>query len=469
MHVSHDSAPRTLFTLSGNDSRFLSREECQAVANRVFAAAKGGGTTTLTIDSRWLGNIRWAQNTVSTGGDRRTTDINVERNIRGASGSARTNATDDAMIDDCLARAEARVVLSSENPEQYPRTPSPVLPFSKPHLWFDTTYALDAAARAHLAAQRIAQVTPSGLQSAGYLEATAQGAAVLDTNHLFRYYPLTIAQYSVTVRDLKAGGSGWAGVDFNDWMRIDTEQLTAIAIEKCQASRNPVAVEPGRYTAILEPQAVSDLFSPILDMAMDRMMAESGAGPFAAGGGNSKIGQRLLDSRVVVSADPMDPDCGFVPFDWQGEPYQSVKWFDAGVLKELSYNRRYGVASLNKDAALPNSRGYRMTVVGASATIPEMIASVNRGFLLTRFNNVQIVDFNTMLLSGTTRDGLWLIEHGKISKPVKNFRFTESPLFAFNNIQQAGIPQRVFRPDAPAVVPPITVRDFSFTALADAI
>jgi predicted Zn-dependent protease len=297
----------------------------------------------------------------------------------------------------------------------------------------------------------------------------AQGAAVLDTSQLFRYYPITQCQYSITVRDPASAGSGWAGVDFNDWQRIDANQRTAIAIDKCQRSRNPVAVEPGRYTAVLEPQAVCDLFSPILDRAMDRQMAEMGMGPFAAGGGNSKIGQRVLDDRMTVSADPMDPDCGFIPFDWNGEPYQHVNWIENGVLKDLSYNRAYGVTALNKDAALSNSRAYRLSMTGATATVDEMVEGVERGLLVTRFNNVRLVDFQSMLLSGTTRDGIWLIEKGKISKAVKNFRFTESPLFAFNNIQQSGIPQRVFRPDAPAVVPAITVRDFSFTALADVV
>jgi predicted Zn-dependent protease len=464
------SAPRSSLTPDPvEDSRFLSSDACRAVANRFFAAAHGGGETRLTIDSRWLGNIRWARNAISSGGDTSTNQFRVSRNIRGATGSSETNATDDAMIVACVRRAEERLAVASEDPEQYPRTPSRVLPFSKPVLWFDTTYDLDAATRSLEAAARIAQVVPSGFSSAGYIETVAQGAAVLSTSQLFRYYPITKAQYSITVRNPKAGGSGWAGVDFNDWHRIDTEKLTAIAVQKCEMSRNPVAVEPGRYTAILEPQAVSDLFSPILDDAMDRTMAEQGIGPFAAGGGNSKIGQQVLDNRVTVRADPMDPDCGFVPFDWSGEPYQGVDWIAAGVLKELAYSRGYGVSMLNKDAALTNSRAYRLTVSGQSATVDEMIASTERGFVVTRFNNLHLVDLKSMLMSGTTRDGLWLIEKGKISKAVKNFRFTESPLLVFNNILQASVPQRVFRPEAPAVVPAIKVRDFSFTALADAV
>jgi predicted Zn-dependent protease len=452
-----------------NDSRFLSREACQAVAARFFAHAYGGGSTTLAIKSVWQGNIRWGHNVVTSGGDARTTDFTVSRDIHGALGSASTNSSDDAMIETCVRRAETFLRLGSEDPEQYVDTPSVILPFTHPVLWFDATYAVDAAARGQQTAECIRQATKEGLLSAGYLETSAEGAAVLNTAALFRYYPLTTAQYSITIRDPKHGGSGWAGVDFNDWRRIDSERLTALAVDKCQRSRNPVAVEPGRYRALLEPQAVCDLFAPILDRAMDREMAEQGMGPFTAGDGNSKIGQRVLDPRLTVTADPMDPDCGFLPFDWSGEPYQPVTWIEQGVLKALSYGREYGLRQLNKDAGLPNSQAFRLAATGTTVTVEEMIATTERGLLVTRFSNVSLLDLRSMLLSGNTRDGLWLIERGKISKAVKNFRFTESPLFAFNNIEQVGVPQRVFRPSAPAVVPPITVKDFNFTALMDAV
>jgi predicted Zn-dependent protease len=98
-----------------------------------------------------------------------------------------------------------------------------------------------------------------------------------------------------------------------------------------------------------------------------------------------------------------------------------------------------------------------------------MIQTTKRGLLVTRFSGVQAIDDKSVLYTGYTRDGLWLVENGKISKPVKNFRFTESPLFAFNQVEQLGVPQRVFHPEAPIVVPPAKVRDFSFTSLADAV
>lgn len=427
----------------------------------------------LDVDSQWHGALRWARNAITTGGDTQSTRVSVIRTIFGASsgGFSRTNALDDASLRAMVQRAERMTTWYDQDPDSYP-TPYPdIVPeahaYATPSIWFDRTYALDARARTAAVAPLIALASSAGFSSAGYLEVSATGASVTNTGQPLRYYPLTNAQYSVTVRDATYGGSGWAGLDVADWGRIDAAALTRIAIEKCRSSGNAVAVEPGRYTVVLEPQAVCDLVAPLLDSAMDRILAEQGQGPFAAGGGNSKIGQRVIDPRITLSADPMDPDLGFVPFDWAGEPYLNTNWIENGVLKELAYPRFYGLQRLDKDWALPNSRAFRLS--GGTATLDEMIADTARGVLVTRLNNVQIVDLNSMLLSGNTRDGLWLIERGKISKPIKNFNFTESPLFVLNSVEAMGIPKRVFRPTAPAVCPPLKARDFHFTGLMDAV
>lgn len=460
------SRPRSLFAQSADD-RFLSREACRAAADRVFAMATGGGSTRVNIDSRWAGNLRWARNAVSTGGDTQQSDFSVFRSVRGASGYAQTNALDDSMLRACVQRAEALRLFGPESPDDYPDPPPRTHPHGQPKIWFDGTVALDAAGRADSAEVLISPAEAAKLMSSGFTQVGAHGHAVLDTNGLFRYYPYTTAQYSVTVRDSRGLGSGWAGVDFNDWSRIDTKRLAGIALDKCVRSRNPSAVEPGRFTTIFEPQAVCDLVAPIVDRALDRVMAENGMGPFAAGNGDSKIGERVTDPRITLGADPMDPDCGFVPFDWSGEPYTKVNWIENGVLKELSYGRSYGLRELGKDTALPNSRSFRMS--GGTATVEEMIASTRRGVLVTRLNSGPPLDMSSLLMTGNTRDGLWLIENGKISRPIKNFRYTESPLFALNSIEALGVPQRVYRPGAPAICPPMKVRDFSFTALTDAV
>src|SRR5690606_41558460 len=141
-------------------------------------------------------------------------------------------------------------------------------------------------------------------------------------------------------------------------------------------------------------------------------------------------------------------------------------WIENGVLRELAYPRGYANQVLNKPDPLLNSYSFRMS--GGDMTIEEMIARTERGLLVTRLANVRVVDYNSLLCTGTTADGLWLIERGEITKPVKNFRFRESPLYVFNSLEALGTPVRVLQ-QMPTIVPPAMVHDFSMPSPADAV
>jgi predicted Zn-dependent protease len=181
----------------------------------------------------------------------------------------------------------------------------------------------------------------------------------------------------------------------------------------------------------------------------------------------------------------MDPAMGFPPFrlgtlsdegdQFNGAVYHPATWIEHGVLQNLAYSRNYAITYLNREMGLPNSGAFRMS--GGTATIEEMIATTKRGLLVTRFDQIMQLDLTSQLYRGYTRDGLWLVENGKISKPCKNLAFTESVLFALNKVEQLGVPQRVFHPNIafthanpqPVIVPPLKISDFSFTALSDAV
>lgn len=473
-------------------SRFLSQADCQTLLTRLAGFAIGGGTTQLKVQSSWTGNLRWARNQCSSSGDVRNNQLEIIREIRGASGGARINQLDIALLRAAIQRSERGLQLVNERAETDMDTPF-LEPFLHPQIWFDATFNQNDNTRAEIVQALVQPAAKAGVLAAGYIEVSATGRAEMTAgaaqSTLIQdwYYPYTLAQCSMTVRDPQGSGSGWAGVSWNDWSRIDGTQLCAVALEKCLRSRNPVRLEPGRYTTILEPQAVFDLTKIIFERCMSRQWAEgtrrlredtyipSGEviSPFAAGHETSLIGHPVIDTRLTVTMDPMDPDLGFPPF-FNGVVFHPVTWIKDGVLQELSYSREYAVKQLGKDTGgYPNLGAFKMTGRGTPTSIEEMIATTRRGLLVTRFWGIpdDPLDFRSVLLYGYTRDGLWLIENGKISKPVKNFRFTESPLFVLNNVEQIGAPQRVFNPDAyrPAVVPALKVRDFSFTSLSDAI
>jgi len=286
------SSPRSLFWPSvpfvaspsadpGGDDRFLSQAQCRELVARIVSFATGGGNTNVGIDSAWADNLRWGRNEIATGGDTRQSNVSINREIRRAWGSASTNALTDDALQRCVQRAEALIVFNQESPDDYPDPPRAIHPHVMPTLWFDRTVSPDETERAAAVDRMIAPAASANLMSAGFLEVAARARSVMTSEGLARYYPYTTVQCSLTVRDPVAHGSGWAGVDWNEIARIDPARLAAIAVEKCQRSRNPVAVEPGRFTAILEPQAVCDLVTPIVEYALDRSAAERGIGPFA--------------------------------------------------------------------------------------------------------------------------------------------------------------------------------------------
>lgn len=479
--------------------RFLSSDEAQALVKRAIALAAGGGSTDVELDTAWQGNLRWAHNLVTTAGDISNNSLEIERSIRGASGTAKTNQIDDANLMAAIRRAERLVALEHEAPEEDLKHEF-IESYPRPAIWSDATYGLDAEARATGMLQLTQSSVGAGLQSAGYVQVAAHGVAMMDADRVW-YYPYTTAQFSITVMDPASSAAGWAGVDGNDWSKIDAAGLTAIALDKCVRSRNPVAIEPGYYTAILEPQAVADfiniLFTPDI---LDRESAEAGPpnsladsryfdpslhgterllGPYTRAIGQSKIGDRVIDERLTVSSDPMDPELSFPPFSgWQ--VFHPVTWIKDGVLKELAYGRSYAVKKLGKDTGgLPSTASYRLSGRGESPSVDEMIATTKRGVLVTRFGGVPNHPLDiAMTLTGYTRGGVWLIENGKITKPIRNFRFTESPLIALNKVEQIGVPKRVFRPKygsdfpegySPVMVPALKIRDFNFSSLAESI
>ncbi len=447
-------------------NRFLSPEEARALQQRIYSMKTGGGETQVKINSSWSGNVRWGRNKVVSTGDLESSRVSIGRFIQHSlPASISTNILDDDNLREIVLRAEAIHEFDTPNPDTYQDPPEKYYPHEKPDIWHDSSYNLDAEARARIVTDLMERTRSAGLTGAGYLAVGATARAVSDSVDLSRYYPYTTAELTLTVRDPKRGGSGWAGVDWDDWNRIDVDKIYSIARDKCIQSINPVAVEPGRYTAILEPQAVCDLWLPM--MAKFRRQPSEIGGVLNLQQGLSKLSLKIVDEKITVSADPMDPDIGYPPFDWDGHSYQNVNWIENGVLTNLAYNRKYAVNVLGHDKPLPLSEAFRIS--GGETSIEEMIESTERGILVTRFTSVRTVHDASMLLSGFTRDGLWLIERGKLSKAVKNFRFVDSPLFVFNNIIQLGRPQRVYSPNAPAVCPPVKSSDFAFTGLVDAV
>jgi predicted Zn-dependent protease len=447
-------------------ARYLSREECEAIAKRTlgFVTAEGARVN---VNSGSRGNTRFAVNQVSTGGDNYDTTVTVTAYVGRRTGTSTTNQLDDASLKQAVATAERLARLAPEDPEFLPELDAQQ--YEAGRAWSEATAALEPQARADAVRAITAPATAAGLVSTGYLDTRAGASAVANMKGLFAYARSTAAALTTTVRTADGGGSGWAGASHHDWARIDPAALGARAAEKARASRTPVAVEPGRYTVVFEPTAVGNLVQFIAN-ALNARPADEGRSFFSKPGGGNKIGTKVVDERVTILSDPFDPDVAGSPFTGEGLPTRRSVWIDKGVVTNLNYDRYWA----QKKGVTPTASGGSLKMSGGTSTMEEMIASTQRGLLVTRFWYLRPVDQRTILYTGLTRDGTFLIENGKITRAVKNLRFNDSPVFMLNNVEMLGQPVRVSAsedggPGQAVMVPPIKVRDFNFTSLSDAV
>lgn len=456
------SAPRSLIVAA----RTLGREECEALARRVLSFATADETR-VTINSGNRGNTRFAVNQISTGGDNYNATVSIRSSVGKRSGVVNTNKLDDASLRAAVQLAEQLAKLSPEDPEAMPELGAQTYAESKG--WSESTASLDPSARANAARAITEPARAAGLVSTGYLETQAGATALANSRGLFAYGRQTALSLTTTVRTQDGTGSGWAGATSHDFARLDPTELGARAIDKARRSVDPVAVEPGRYTVILEPTAVGNLVQ-FITFAMSARNADEGRSFFSKAGGGNKLGMKVVDERVSLWSDPLDPEAYANTFSGDGLPLTKATWIENGVVRNLSYDRFW--AQKQGRAPLPFGGTVRMS--GGTASMEDLIASTDRGILVTRFWYIRPVDPRTILYTGLTRDGTFLIERGRITRAVKNLRFNESPIFMLNNLEAMGRPVRVSASEAGGpglaiVVPPIKVRDFNFTSLSDAV
>jgi predicted Zn-dependent protease len=309
------------------------------------------------------------------------------------------------------------------------------------------------------------------LIATGFIECRASATALANSKGLFAYDSSSTVTMTTTVRSPDGTGSGWACTDGNSFSDLDPQRVAATAVQKAKDSRNPVAIEPGRYTTILEPTAVGNLVQLIAN-AMQARSADEGRSFFSKQGGGNKIGLKVVDERVTLLSDPADSPSTSGGYDGDGMPLEKVTWIENGVVKNLNYDRFWA----QKQGVQPTRSGGRsaLRMLGGTTSVADMVKNTERGILVTRFWYIRGVDPRTILYTGLTRDGTFLIENGKVTRPIKNFRFNESPIFFLNNLEAMGPTIRINASEnlgagGAVYMPPIKVRDFTFSSLSDAV
>lgn len=447
--------------------RVLTREESEALARRVLGLVSAPKAE-VELHSTAVAKSAFALGDAYQASGKETVTVMLRvRFDDGTGAGVATNRVDEAGLKALVADAEAaareqRVTEEGGSslflgPQTYPEPPQ---------LFFDDVAAAMTAGADGAAFRAATDATEgAGLIGAGDVLFELVSRAVLNRAGLWAYERRTYGEFSLTARTKNGTGSGWAWSGYEDWARVKLADVIAQAVDLGQRSANPVAVEPGRYTVILEPAAVAPLVKETADRWSARA-ADQGSSVFSKQPlGTNKIGLQMMDPRLQMGSDPWDPErpSPTITSYWTPIPNRVV-WFADGVLRNLEYDFWY--AQDRGRQPVINPGGARLFATGPTQTLEEMIASTKRGIWVHRLSHIAIMNERTLLLSGTTRDGTFLIENGKVTKAIKNFRFTESPFFVLNKLEAAGEPVRASRE---IVAPRLKVRDFDFTSLTDAV
>lgn len=395
---------------------------------------------------------------------------NVEVRVRAVWGKrvgvASTNVlTPDAIravVDDASSIAR----LQEENPD-FSSLPEPT-PITPVNAFVERTANFSPMDRAGMVGVICRKAVEKGMSAAGALTTATNEVAVANSLGVFGYHPLTVAEVKtvVTAED-STGYADALSTDVND---IDVEEIADEAIDKSFRSRNPILLEPGEYEVVLEEYATSD----ILDF-----ISHTGLGALALQEGRSfmkdKFGQRILDPAISIWDNGLDSTTLPMPFDFEGVAKKRIDLIENGVAVAVVYDSytaaREGKKSTGHALPAPNTEGPLPTNVflkPGTATKEEMVRQTKRGLWITRFWYTRTVHPLTVVVTGMTRDGTFLIENGEITRAVKNFRFTQGYLEALNNIQMVGKATKLQRDWFGANrVPAVKIGKWNFTSVTE--
>lgn len=443
----------------------FTEQQSRAILDKVIALSKADectGTLTGTVD----GNVRFALNNVSTSGVVDNVELAVQVAYGKRVGIATINQFDDASLERVVRRAEELAKLAPENEEfmpalekqTYATTPS-----------YDESIAnITPEYRAKVAADSIAPCRTDKLIAAGFLADGVTFSAFANSKGNFGYQKATSLDYTCTVRTEDGSGSGWVASNVGSAPQFDAGAAIRTGIAKAKGSAGARALEPGKYTVILEPAASSGLITFMM-FGFDARQADEGRSFLTKKGGGNRLGEKVFDERVNIHADPADPDVPVLPWDQEGLPRGKVSIIDKGKVAYLQYSRYWAKQKKAEVSGMPGN----LIMAGGSKSTEDLVKSTQKGVLVTRTWYIRMVDPQTVLLTGLTRDGTFYIENGEIRYPIKNFRFNESPVIMLNNVEELGKPVRLSggfgQVPLLMMVPPMKIRDFTFTSLSDAV
>ncbi len=381
-------------------------------------------------------------------------------------GVASTNDLSPDALKRTVETARAIAMLQPENPE-FKSLPGPQ-PIQNVEAFVERTANFSPEQRAQVVSVLCKKAKEKSVIAAGAFSTTSFETAVANSLGVFAYHPGTVADVNTVM--MADSGSGYASFVHPDAGKVNAEAVANEAIDKALRARNPIDLEAGDYTVLLEEYAVTDVLDFLAFLSFSALAVQEERS-FMKG----KIGEKVMSDSVTLWDDGLSGDVIALPFDFEGVPRQKVTFVENGIARGVVYDtvtaEKEGKPSTGHSLPAPNSIGpYSMHMFMAPGSLPkhDMIKSVERGVWVTRFWYTRVVHPMKVLITGMTRDGTFLIEKGEVTRPVKNFRFTTSYLDALNNVRAIGSETKLMRDDwsgASRRVPALLVDGFRFTGV----
>ena len=428
----------------------------------------GGASSALT---------RFANNTIH----QNVADENHVVSIRVAFGQrtarASTNKFDDESLKRTVRAAEQMARVQHPDADLLPLADAKLAPAGKlPQRAFDSTRALGPGERAEVVSKIVDVAKRNHLTTAGICSVTESIEAIFNSRGLAAFHPQTMAEVSITM--LAEDSSGWQKLNSPDARNLDPAVLAEVAAKKTRDSAHPAEVDPGRYTVVLEPSAVLDIVGFMfydfggLSVLDQRSFL------------NERVGKKVFGENITIHDDSHHPLQAGAPFDGEGVARQPVTLVKNGIINSLVFARSTAERMKKSELAghageirptghgfpLPNEMGEApMNIVVENAlsdrkSLEQMVSSTERGIYVTRLWYIREVEPYEKVLTGMTRDGTFLIENGKITRGLRNFRFNESLVEMLSKVDAMSEPVRACGEESfEMVVPAMKVRDFNFT------
>ena len=434
--------------------KLTSRDEFRFLVDLVLKHAAGDHTV-IGLDDQHGGTTRFANNQIIQNINTRKVTLTITSAFGRRHGTTSTTDLTAGSVQETLKQAERIARISPEDSEYLPPVePQTYLPWpSSSH----ETFHAGPERRLTLAREAIDQAQPERLKAAGIVASSTTNVGVAADTGLFVHEQRTDARFSLTAQNSDA--TGWSAALHRSIDHLKVGERTHIAIQKAKRGTNAKEIPAGRYTVILEPPAAAGLLTWLIRM-LNAKSYDKGTSAFSG-----KLDSPIVDQRLTLQNRPDHPDLLGQGFTQEGLPVNQVTWINEGVLKQLDYDRF--TANQHRIQTLPTLESPLLKGENPNTTeIDDLIRNTDYGILVTNFWYIRPVNPTDLTLTGMTRDGTFLIEEGRITTPVRNFRFHDSPLRAFNQIESLTIPQEATSSETGKfLIPALKINDFHFTSV----